>query len=133
MNQPENIQKALRNDKVIDITTIGRKSGKPRRIEIWFHHWQGNLYLTGLPGPRSWAANLYAHPQFVFHLKESVQLDIPATAVPIRVTQERREILSALLAEMKLPPERSDVDQWVAGSPLFRLVLDESAIDRSND
>lgn len=132
MNHYMNIQKALRDDKVIDITTTGRKSGKPRRIEIWFHYWQGNLYLTGLPGPRSWAANLYAHPEFVFHLKESIQLDIPGTALPIREEQERRKILSALLAEMKLPPERSDVDQWVDGSPLFQLILDKTVISSSN-
>ena len=27
---------ALETDRVIDITTIGRKSGEPRRKEIWF-------------------------------------------------------------------------------------------------
>ncbi len=30
-------KQALAQDQVIDITTIGRKSGQPRRIEIWFH------------------------------------------------------------------------------------------------
>jgi hypothetical protein len=31
----------LNRDEVIDITTIGRKSGEPRRIEIWFHRLDG--------------------------------------------------------------------------------------------
>ena len=44
------IESALREDRVIDITTTGRKSGQPRRIEIWFHNLDGALYLTGLPG-----------------------------------------------------------------------------------
>ncbi|MEZ4616433.1 MAG: hypothetical protein R2867_13150 [Caldilineaceae bacterium] len=44
------IQQALITDQVIDITTIGRKSGEPRRIEIWFHNLDGRLYITGTPG-----------------------------------------------------------------------------------
>ncbi len=29
------LEKALETDRVIDITTTGRKTGEPRRIEIW--------------------------------------------------------------------------------------------------
>lgn len=43
------VQQALITDQVIDITTIGRKSGQPRRIEIWFHNLDGRLYITGTP------------------------------------------------------------------------------------
>jgi hypothetical protein len=35
------IQQALQQDRVIDITRVGRKSGQPRRIEIWFRNVQG--------------------------------------------------------------------------------------------
>ena len=126
-DQESQIMNALRKDLVIDITTIGRKSGQHRRIEIWFHNWEDELYLTGLPGPRSWAANLLANPEFVFHLKESIRMDIPGVAIPIYQKNERQQILTALLEKMKLPPERSHLDEWVAGSPLFRLELDISA------
>ncbi|MGH2983824.1 MAG: hypothetical protein ACRDK5_06185 [Solirubrobacterales bacterium] len=34
----EAIERALENDRTIDITTLGRRSGEPRRIEIWMHH-----------------------------------------------------------------------------------------------
>jgi deazaflavin-dependent oxidoreductase (nitroreductase family) len=75
----EQVQQALRQDRVIDITTSGRKTGLPRRKEIWFHNVDDCLYITGTPGrPRDWLANLLAHPQFTFHLKESVQADLPA-------------------------------------------------------
>ena len=30
---------------VCHLTTIGRVSGKPHRIEIWFAHHEGTLYL----------------------------------------------------------------------------------------
>src|SRR4051812_27381293 len=70
---------ALAQDRVIDITTIGRKTGEPRRIEIWFHRLDGRYYITGTPGrPRDWYANLVAQPGFTFHLKESATADLPA-------------------------------------------------------
>lgn len=40
----------LARDRTVDTTTMGRKSGKPRRIEIWIHNLDGRLYLTGSPG-----------------------------------------------------------------------------------
>ena len=50
-------------ERTIDITTLGRCSGIPRRIEVWFHRVDGRWYLTGVPGPRGWYANLRANPR----------------------------------------------------------------------
>jgi hypothetical protein len=52
------IQRALEHDQLIDVTTNGRKSGRPHRIEITFHHLDGVLYISGLPGKRDWFAIL---------------------------------------------------------------------------
>jgi deazaflavin-dependent oxidoreductase (nitroreductase family) len=79
----EQVQRALTHDRTVDITTTGRRSGQPRRIEIGFHNLDGRLYISGLPGRRGWYANVVAHPDFEFHLKESAQADIPARAHPI--------------------------------------------------
>lgn len=69
-------------DRTIDITTTGRRSGLPRRIEIVFYRLDDDIYLSGIPGPRTrdWLANLAANPQFIFHLKHDVVADLPATA-----------------------------------------------------
>lgn len=53
--------------RVIDITTIGRRSGEPARIEIWWFHIGGRFIITGTPGPRDWYANLVADPSIVIH------------------------------------------------------------------
>src|SRR5206468_8831246 len=50
----ERIRAALETDRAIDITTIGRKSGQPRRIEMAFHNLDGQIYITGTPGKRDW-------------------------------------------------------------------------------
>jgi len=116
------IERALKNDLVIDITTIGRKTGIPRRLEIWFHNLDAELYLTGSPGKkRDWLANLIANPDFTFHLKQSLKANIPAKAIPIFDEPSRREIITRL--HEKMDGER-DLEEWVKGSPLVRFELD---------
>ncbi|KJL45064.1 hypothetical protein RS82_00413 [Microbacterium trichothecenolyticum] len=65
--------------RTVDITTRGARSGRPHRIEIWFHSIDGDVYITGTPGARSWYANLLRNPGFTFHLKHDVQVDLPVT------------------------------------------------------
>src|ERR1700761_1897586 len=119
--------KALASDRVIDITTPGRQTGQPRRIEIWLHRLDGKYFITGTPGrPRSWYANLLAHPQFTFHLKQSATADLPATARPVTDTAEREKILRRILeslAGMTSAPGQEPA-AWVAGSPLVEVTFD---------
>jgi deazaflavin-dependent oxidoreductase (nitroreductase family) len=112
----EQVKQALERDRTIDITTTGRKTGKPRRKEIWFHNVDGRLYLTGTPGRRDWYANLLAHPEFTFHLKRSVRADLPARATPILDKARRRAILASI--HPKLSGQR-DLEAWVEASPLM--------------
>jgi F420H(2)-dependent quinone reductase len=113
-----NIQRALERDRTIDITTIGGKTGIPRRIEIWFHKLDGRFYLTGLPGKRGWYANLLTNPEFTFHLKGSIQADLPARARPIQDENERRRVLTGLLPSLG---RSDDLETWVAHSPLVEV------------
>ncbi len=119
------VERALATDRVIDITTTGRSSGEPRRIEIWFTRLDGRYFITGAPTtPRSWYANLVAHPEFVFHLKESVTADLSATARPIIETTERREVFDALLPV--LGPDMAvtyPTEEWLTKAPLVEVVL----------
>jgi pimeloyl-ACP methyl ester carboxylesterase len=75
---------------------LGARSGIPRRIEIWFHRVDGRWYLTGMPFPRSWYANVRAHTRFIVHLKHGVTADLPATAVPVDEATRRRVITAVL-------------------------------------
>lgn len=117
------ILRALSRDLTIDITTTRRKSGRPQRIEIWFMHIDGRTYITGTPGPRHWYANLLADPHFTFHLKESIEADLPAVAVPVLDPAERRRILSH--PSMAWYHGQVDsIDELVDGSPLVEVVFD---------
>jgi deazaflavin-dependent oxidoreductase (nitroreductase family) len=121
---------ALATERTVDITTIGRRSGSPRRIEIWFHRAGGRYWLTGTPGRRGWSANLEAQPAFTLHLKQSVVADLAATARPVGDPAERREVLGAILEELNAPENPgglsapADLDEWTASSPLFEILFE---------
>ena len=117
------IRRALETERTIDITTTGRTTGRPHRIEMWFHNLDGRLYLTGTPGARSWHANLLAHPDFVFHLKGTVRADLPARATPIADPARRRAILAPLLDRLG---HAAALDAWVRESPLIEVEILES-------
>ncbi len=116
-------------DRTIDITTTGRSSGAPRRIEIVFYRIEDSVYLSGIPTPRTrdWLANLKADPHFTFHLKHGVVADLHAVATVITDEPERRRLLAPLVEqfnqrrgdESEWP--RANLDEWVQGSPLARV------------
>ncbi|HEX2280452.1 MAG TPA: nitroreductase/quinone reductase family protein [Thermomicrobiales bacterium] len=112
----ERVCDALARDRTIDITTIGRSSGLPRRIETWFYRVNDEIFLTGSPGRRDWYANLLANPGFTFHLKQSVAADLPARATPITDPDERRAIIERILSDLG---GTEDLEAWVEGSPLM--------------
>ena len=115
---------ALRKDMVVDITTIGRKSGERRRIEIWAHSLEGRVLITGSPGKRSWYANMLADPSVTLHLKGDVRIDLPATARAVTDPAERRKLLTAIKGASGFEQRRTmDVEAWVKGSCLVELTL----------
>jgi hypothetical protein len=116
----EQVERALEHDRTVDITTIGRQSGQSRRIEIWFHNLDGHIYISGLPGRRGWYANVVAHPDFVFHLKETTRADIQARAHPITDETARRRVLTGILAGLGREGELQD---WIDRSPLIEVEL----------
>ena len=119
----DTIRRALTRGHVIDITTTGRRSGQPRRVEIVFHAIEGRLYISGIPSPRAraWIRNLETDPRFTFHLKGPVAVaDLPATARIITDEAERRRVL----AHVARAWARSDVETMVRLSPLIEVTID---------
>jgi deazaflavin-dependent oxidoreductase (nitroreductase family) len=118
----EEIDEALQGVHTVDITTIGRKSGTPRKLEIVFHNIDGRIYISGVPFPkrRSWLANLDANPHMTFHLKGKVRADLPATARVIEDEAERRAILPHIARNWG----RKDLETMVRQSPLIEVALD---------
>ena len=121
---------ALNHSQVIDLTTTGRRTGQLRRIEIFLHHDDGRLFITGMPRAdrtRDWIYNIQADPHVVVHLKQSVVVDVPATARVVTDPDERRPFIEAAARRWR----RTDVPDMLRHSPLIVLTLDDSAEDQS--
>ena len=122
-------------DRTVDITTTGRRSGEPRRIEIVFYRSGASVYLSGIPAPRTrdWLANLAANPRFSFHLKHGVVADLPAVAEVITDPAERRRLLAGFVDEFNnrhgsdSPWGVAVLDERVEGSPLARVRFTDGA------
>src|SRR3954468_22501229 len=124
MNDP--IQAALSRGGTIDITTTGRRSGQPRRIEIVFHRIDGRIWISGMPSPRkrAWLANLEADPHLTLHLKGPAAVaDLPASARVVEDEPERRHVLERVARAWR----RTDLDRMVEWSPLIEVTIDAPA------
>lgn len=56
------VQRLLETTLTVDLTTIGRTSGRPSTVEIWAWWFEDRYLITGTPGPRDWLANILADP-----------------------------------------------------------------------
>jgi deazaflavin-dependent oxidoreductase (nitroreductase family) len=116
---------ALRAGGIIDITTPGRKTGEPRRIEIVFFHLDGHTWITGMPGRRAWIANLEADPRLTFHLKRDPIADLPATARIVTDEPTRRAVLTQVTAAWN---RQAQLEAFVADSPLIEVTFDDPTL-----
>jgi len=116
---------ALNHSQIIDLTTTGRRTGQPRRIEIFLHHDEDQLFITGMPRAdrtRDWIYNVGADPHVVLHLKQSVVVDVPAMARVVTDPDERRPYIEAAARRWR----RTDVPEMLQHSPLIVLTVDDS-------
>ncbi len=114
--------KALHEDVTIDLTTTGRTTGQPRRIEIWLLSVQGRLFITGTPGPRDWLANLISDPKCIIHLKQRVHADLEAHAGLVTDPELRKRVL--LSDEATWYRNQGDtLDDLLNDAPLVEITL----------
>lgn len=118
------IDQALSQGGVVDITTVGRKSGEPHRIEIVFFDLGGHKIISGMPGKRGWYANLMADPRFTLHLKQGSKADLPARARLITDEDERRALLEPITRQWN---QVARLEDFVARSPVIEFEIIESS------
>jgi deazaflavin-dependent oxidoreductase (nitroreductase family) len=55
---------AVQEPACLYLTTIGRRSGQPREIELWFTAWDGRWFVIAETGARAqWLRNIEAEPR----------------------------------------------------------------------
>lgn len=120
------IRQAFSTGQVIDITTTGRRTGQPRRLEIVFHNIDGRIYITGMPNAdrtRAWLRNLEADSRLTIHLKGEVKADLPASARVVTDPAERRTVFDWVTTHAW----NQDPEVMQAHSPLIEVTLEDAA------
>jgi deazaflavin-dependent oxidoreductase (nitroreductase family) len=84
------------------LTTTGRKTGNPHRIEIWFVEHKGRYYLASEKRDAShWVQNIIANPAVTFSVGTR---DNPESVLPLSVGSGRildDKASSGLVADVK--------------------------------
>lgn len=104
--------------RTIDLTTTGRKTGRSRRIEIWWFRVGGSFVITGTPGRRDWLANIRANPNVTIHVAGR---DIRAQATPIEDPQVRKAVF--VDSATSWYSTQAELDRLVATSPMVEITL----------
>ena len=110
---------ALGDIRTIDLTTIGRRSGRRGRVEIWWFRIDERFIITGTPGKRDWYANVLADPQVVIHTSIG---DFSGRASPVLDDEFRRRVFTD--PEVGWYRTQADLDRLVADAPMIEIGLD---------
>lgn len=108
----------LSSQQTIQITTTGRRTGRPRRVEIWWFLVDGRLVITGTPGRRDWLANLNADPRLTIHLRDR---DIAARATPVGDPVFRRRVFTR--PQTSWYSSQAELDHLVVTAPMVEIHL----------
>jgi deazaflavin-dependent oxidoreductase (nitroreductase family) len=90
------------------LTTIGRRTGRPHRVEIWFAAQDGRMYLLAGGRERSdWVRNLRAHARVTVEL--GGEMHAGAAHVLEAGTVEDRRARKLLVGKYR---EGGNLDEW---------------------
>jgi deazaflavin-dependent oxidoreductase (nitroreductase family) len=99
----ESILRLAAEEKEVEFTTFGRKTGKPSRKIIWITNRDGRLYIrSGLGLTRDWPQNLLANGRGILHIAGR---DVPVTARHVTEPIEARAMHAPV--KQKYNAERS--------------------------
>lgn len=104
--------------RTIDFTTIGRRSGRPVRIEIWWFYFEDRFIVTGTPGLRDWLANVLANPAVTVHARSG---DYPAVARVVIDLAFRRRFFTDRATRWY--SNQSQLEELVATAPMIEVEI----------
>ena len=91
------------------LTTVGRRTGNPHRIEIWFAAHDGRLFLLSGGGERAdWVRNLTANPRVTVELGGETRVGVARVLAP----DSPEDQLARAMLVAKYAPSEDNLDEW---------------------
>jgi deazaflavin-dependent oxidoreductase (nitroreductase family) len=95
------------------LTTIGRVSGRPHTIEIWFARHGHTLYLLSGGGDRSdWVRNLLTRPEVTVRLGHREAAGLAGRARLVEPGSDEDELARRLVTAKYQPTYGGDLSGW---------------------
>ncbi len=108
----------LKKEQFAYLTTLGRKSGKPHTVELWFALADGKIYLSHEGATTDWMRNIASNRRVSIRVGgANVEADaqIPTEAIAIKAGQK------ALYEKYYGPASEATIDDWFELSKIIEL------------
>ena len=122
----QSILQSARQEKEVEFTTFGRKTGKPSRKIIWITNLDDRLYIrSGLGLTRDWPKNLVANNHGILHIAGH---DVPVTARHVTDPAEARAMHAPVKAkyDAERPSSTGNEPLTPSEQAVFELLPDSS-------
>ena len=108
------------------LTTLGRVSGRPHTIEIWFALKGSTLYLLSGGGDRSdWVRNLSGRPAVTVRIGRRDAAELAGRARVVEPGSEEDELARRLVVDKYQPTYGGDLTSWRRESLPVAVDLDD--------
>ena len=109
---------SIKKEQLAYLTTIGRKSGKPHTVELWFALAGGKIYLSHEGATTDWMRNIASNRRVSIRLGSAIleaDAEIPEEAFAIKAGQK------ALYEKYYGPASQAKIDDWFELSKIIEL------------
>ena len=112
---------SVADEKYIYLTTIGRRTGRPHTVELWFAVAQGNLYLSHEGKYTDWMKNILNNNRLTFTIKS---LNGEGAARIVGGGDAFETGKSALYRKYYGAARKDIIDDWFSESTVIEIMFD---------
>jgi len=109
---------AIKNEKFVHLTTIGRKSGKAHTVELWFALEDGMVYLSHEGSLTDWMRNIEERGRVEARIGK---LKFEADARIVGSGEPREKGKHALYEKYYGPATKAVIDDWFSLSKVVQM------------
>jgi deazaflavin-dependent oxidoreductase (nitroreductase family) len=115
--QPEVLETLLK-EKLAHLTTVGRKTGKPHRVELWFALGAGRIFLSHEGDYTDWMRNITKNRRVRIQIGT---LNVEADATILNEGAPKELGKTSLYEKYYGPAPKATVDDWFELSTIIEL------------
>jgi deazaflavin-dependent oxidoreductase (nitroreductase family) len=108
----------LYKEKLAHLTTVGRKTGKPHTVELWFSLGAGKIFLSHEGGFTDWMRNITKNRRVRIQIG---RLDLEADATILKEGVSKELGKTSLYEKYYGPAPKATVDDWFELSTIIEL------------